>query len=278
MHRRWVSVWATLVVFLLTASNTDAASAARKPGLNKSSAANTKHRTAGTRSRAETARVSKSCAPCAGQLAGKKRVRATRSAKNAKNLPCHPKDYVDPKIARNYRTAMRDMRRAGIKPKVTSAWRSSEKQAALHRCSLSSRCRRSHPGLYRALPPGQSIHEAGFAVDIGGVATGPRGAKRITPRGRRIVAIMKKNGFNWRYGLSDPVHFEADPRKHGYRSVKHAIKRTQTTCQVRLAKNKTAKKSVTKVAASRAPGRARVRLSSQSGSTKSRGFSGKTTA
>jgi len=89
---------------------------------------------------------------------------------------------------------------------------------------------------------------------------------------------MKKNGFNWRYGLSDPVHFEADPRKHGYRSVKHAIKRTQTTCQVRLAKNKTAKKSVTKVAASRAPGRARVRLSSQSGSTKSRGFSGKTTA
>jgi D-alanyl-D-alanine carboxypeptidase-like protein len=248
MDRRCISVCATLVILLLTAANSSAASAARKPGLNTRSSAN-------PRSRAEAARASKSCAPC---TAREMRARATRSAKNAKSLPCHPKHYVDPKIAGNYRAAMRDMRRAGIKPKVTSAWRSSAKQAQLHRCSLSSRCRRSHPGLYRALPAGQSIHEAGFAVDIGGVAKGPRGGKRLTPRGRRIVAIMKKNGFNWRYGLADPVHFEADPRKHGYRSVKQAIKRTQTTCQVRLAKRKTTRRSVTKVAASRAPGRARA--------------------
>jgi hypothetical protein len=258
MDRRCVSVWATLVVLLLTASNTDAATAARKPGLNKGSAATTKRRALRARSRAEIARASKSCAPCAAQLARKKRARTTRSTRNAKSLPCHSKGYVDPKIAGKYSAAMRDMRRAGIKPKVTSAWRSSARQAQLHRCSLSSRCRRSNPGLYRALPAGHSIHEAGFAVDIGGVATGRRGAKRLTPRGRRIVAIMKKNGFNWRYGLRDPVHFEADPRKHGYRSVKQAIRRSQTTCQVRLAKRKTTKRSVTKVAASRARGRARV--------------------
>jgi hypothetical protein len=46
---------------------------------------------------------------------------------------------------------------------------------------------------------------------------------------------MQRNGFKWRYGLSDPAHFEADPRKHGYRTVKQAIKRSQTRCQVRLA-------------------------------------------
>ena len=278
MNRRCVSVSLILVVLLLTASNTNAASAARKPGLNKGSAANTKRRALRARSRAEIARASRSCAPCAAQLARKKRARTTRRTRTARSLPCHPKGHVDPKIAGNYRAAIRDMRRAGIKPKVTSAWRSSAKQAQLHRCSTSSRCRRSHPGLYRALPAGHSIHEAGFAVDIAGVATGPRGAKRLTPRGRRIVAIMKKNGFNWRYGLRDPVHFEADPRKYGYRSVKQAIRRSQTTCQVRLARRTTPKRSVTKVAASRAPGRAKVRLSAQGGSTKARRLPSKTTA
>jgi hypothetical protein len=220
---------------------------------------------------ARITRARQSCAPCAARIAKKKKGRVTtRSAKNAKNLPCHPKDYVDPKIAKNYRAAMRDLRRAGIRPRVTSVWRSSASQARLHRCSLSTRCRRSNPGLYFALPAGKSIHEAGFAVDIAGVATGPRGAKRLTPQGRRIVAIMRKNGFNWRYGLADPVHFEIDPRKHGYRSVREAIRRTQSTCQVKLAKGKATKKRSPRVAASRTQRSVRARLSAQGRSARSR--------
>ncbi|HEX5734283.1 MAG TPA: D-alanyl-D-alanine carboxypeptidase family protein [Blastocatellia bacterium] len=144
---------------------------------------------------------------------------------------CHPKGYVDPAIARNYNGAMRDLRRAGIEPKVTSTWRSSAHQARLHRCSNSRRCRRAHPGLYYALPAGVSLHEAGFAVDMSGVAIGPRGAKRLTPRGRRIIAIMRKHGFSWRYGLADPAHFEIDPRKYGYRSAQQAISRSQSQCR-----------------------------------------------
>jgi hypothetical protein len=128
------------------------------------------------------------------------------------------------------------MKRARITPKVTSYWRSSAEQARLHQCSLSRRCRLNYPGLYRAMPPGKSVHEAGFAVDIAGVAAGPRGDKRLTPKGRRIVAIMKRNGFNWRYGLKDPVHFEANPQSYGYKSVKQAIKRNQTVCEVKLAR------------------------------------------
>jgi D-alanyl-D-alanine carboxypeptidase len=188
------------------------------------------------------------CLFCPNQAARKTKGSTRRRTRLARSVLCHPKNYVDPKIAKNYNSAMGDMRRAGIKPRVTSAWRSSATQARLYRCSMSTRCRKSNPGLYRALPPGKSIHEAGFAVDIAGVATGPRGNKRLTPRGRRMVAIMKKNGFNWRYGLRDPVHFEADPTKHGYRTVKAAIKRSQTTCSLRLAKSRPQKKSPSKVA------------------------------
>ena len=185
-------------------------------------------------SRGAAVRPTVGCGSCSGALASSARRKAAVS-RRAKNVPCHPKGYVDPQISKNFSAAMINMRRSGITPKITSAWRSSEDQARLHSCSESSRCRRAHPGLYYALPPGQSMHEAAFAVDISGVAAGPRGGKRLTPRGRRIVQIMQRNGFKWRYGLADPAHFEADPRRYGYRTVKQAIKRTQNTCQVRLA-------------------------------------------
>ena len=171
------------------------------------------------------------CGRCAVQVAARKNPRAAK--RSVRPASCHPKGYVDPVIARNYNNAMRDLRRAGIEPKVTSTWRSSAYQASLHRCSNSRRCRRAHPGLYYARPSGTSLHEAGFAVDMSGVAIGPRGAKRLTPRGRRIVAIMRKNGFSWRYGLADPAHFEIDPRRYGYRTAQQAISRSQSQCQTR---------------------------------------------
>lgn len=215
--------------------------------------------------------------PCAAELAKNRKGRRTKkSANTAETLPCHPKDYVDPKIARSYQAALRDMKRAGIKPRVTSVWRSSENQAQLHRCSISTRCRRANPGLYRALPAGKSIHEAGFAVDVAGIAAGPRGAKHLTPHGKRIVAIMKKNGFHWKYGLADPVHFEADPRRHGYRSVQQAIARAQTTCQVQFAKNIAHKKAANKVATAHAP--ARQRLPTEASSAKTRRHAGRVRA
>jgi hypothetical protein len=184
-------------------------------------------------SRGKTVRPTPGCSSCSGATAATRGKSAL--SRRAKNATCHPKGYVDPHISKNFSAAMVSMRRSGITPKITSAWRSSEDQARLHSCSRSPHCRRANPGLYRASPPGHSMHEAAFAVDISGVAAGPRGAKRLTPHGRRIVQIMQRNGFKWRYGLADPAHFEADPRRYGYRTVKQAIKRTQNTCQVRLA-------------------------------------------
>jgi len=234
MSRRRILVSASPFLFLILLGHS-AASMASPVGTSKKQLTKTRS-------------AQNDCATCGNDTARAAKGSTRRRTRLARNVSCHPKNYVDPKIAKNYNSAMRDMKRAGIKPRVTSAWRSSEKQGQLYRCSLSTRCRRSNPGLYRALPPGNSIHEAGFAVDIAGVATGPRGAKRLTPKGRRMVAIMKKNGFNWRYGLRDPVHFEADPTKHGYRSVKSAIKRSQTTCSLRLAKSRPQKKATNKVA------------------------------
>ena len=204
-------------------------------GLATQSAAAASHkRPTPARATATTRAVSASrarCAPCEG-----KKQYAKSTGRLAKKVPCHSQGYVDPKIAKNYQKAIRDLKRDGIKPQVTSAWRSSAEQARLHRCSQDRNCRRRNPGLYYALPSGQSLHEAAFAVDISGVASGPKGRKQVTPRGRRIISVMRKNGFKWRYGLKDPAHFEADPTRKGYRNVQQAIHKNQTTCTVKLAK------------------------------------------
>src|SRR5262245_9567468 len=120
--------------------------------------------------------------------------------------------------------AVRDMRRRGIRPRINSAFRSQAEQRAIYRCARSRRCR-ARRGIYGAKRPGTSMHEAGLAVDIGGVATGRR--RRLTPKGRLMVRIMRRHGFRWRYGLKDPAHFELSPRLAGYRTEKAAIRAGQ---------------------------------------------------
>lgn len=266
MRTRSLSICVALAVSLLASAGVvtakaPAKSSQRKPIASKSQVRSSKaDRTRAARTIAVKSK--QQCLPCEATAAGTRhKGRASRKSAKAVALPCHPRNYVDPKVARRYNSALREMKRAGIKPKITSVWRSSDSQAQLRRCSLNARCRRANPGLYRALPPGNSLHEAGFAVDMAGIAAGPRGGKRLTPQGRRIVGIMRKNGFNWRYGLADPAHFEADPRKYGYHSAKEAIAKTQSTCQVRLAKYKGQKESVNRIANTSAHTAPKSRLS-----------------
>src|SRR5215510_7456407 len=121
--------------------------------------------------------------------------------------------------------AVRDMRRRGIRPRINSAFRSRAEQHSIYRCARSRRCR-ARRGIYGAKRPGTSMHEAGLAVDIGGVAAGHR-RRRLTPKGRMMVRIMRKHGFRWRYGLKDPAHFEISPQIAGYRTEKAAIRAGQ---------------------------------------------------
>ncbi len=134
-------------------------------------------------------------------------------------------DALDNDARARLNAAVREMRRRGVRPRINSAFRSRAEQRALYRCARERRCR-ARRGIYGAKPPGTSMHEAGLAVDIGGVATGGR-RRRLTRRGRLIVRIMRKHGFKWRYGLKDPAHFELSHRLAGYRSQKAAIKAAQ---------------------------------------------------
>ncbi len=122
--------------------------------------------------------------------------------------------------------AIREMRRRGIRPRINSAFRSRAEQRAIYRCARNRRCR-ARRGIYGAKLPGTSMHEAGLAVDIGGVATRGR-PRRLTRKGRLVVRIMRRHGFRWRYGLKDPAHFELSPRLAGYRTEKAAIKAGQS--------------------------------------------------
>ena len=281
MDRRLVAVCTTATLLILALVDSSVAGTRNKPTQGKLPMVIRSRASASTRSsttKTPGARTAHKCVPCAAEIARNTRGHSTgRNAKKAKSFPCHPKNYIDPKIAVNYNAALRDMHRAGIKPQVTSAWRSSENQEELYRCSMNARCRRANPGIYRALPPGKSLHEAGFAVDMSGIAAGTRGNKRLTPKGRRIVGIMRKNGFKWRYGLADPAHFEADPRKHGYRTVQQAITQTRTTCQLNLAKNKAhpTKRTANKVGANRVQAPARARVPAEAAATRARRHAGR---
>jgi hypothetical protein len=121
------------------------------------------------------------------------------------------------------KAALREMRRRGIRPRVNSTFRSHTEQRTIYRCARNRRCR-VRRGIYGANPPGASMHEAGLAVDLGGVATRRR---RLTPKGRQMVRIMRRHGFVWRYGLKDPAHFELSPQRAGYRTRQAAIKAGQ---------------------------------------------------
>lgn len=167
--------------------------------------------------------------PGSGKVYGKSRA-----------LNRHRVQALNPHARTQFNAAMREMRARGLKPQVNSTFRSRAEQQAIYRCASNRTCR-ARRGIYGAKRPGTSLHEAGLAVDIGGVATGRRQERRLTPKGKQIVRIMQKHGFAWRYGLKDPAHFEASPRVAGYRSEHAAIEAGQ---QRTLPKNQRGRRSL----------------------------------
>ena len=135
-------------------------------------------------------------------------------------------DTLQPRARASFTAAVYDMRRQGIKPRVNSTFRSTAQQRSIYHCAHRASCRRRH-GIYGARRPGTSLHEAGLAVDLGGVASGGKHRRRLTPRGRQMVRIMRRHGFDWKYGLKDPAHFEISARRAGYRTEKAAIRSGQ---------------------------------------------------
>lgn len=145
----------------------------------------------------------------------------------AKSRAWAPKrvNALDAKARARLNAALRELRKRGLQPRVNSTFRSQAEQQAIFRCARNHRCRKRR-GIYGAKPPGSSLHEAGLAVDLSGMATGRR-QRRLTPKGRQTVRVMERHGFTWRYGMKDPAHFEMSPQRAGYRSPQAAIKAGQ---------------------------------------------------
>lgn len=159
--------------------------------------------------------------------------------------------------------AFGEMRRRGLSPHITSAFRSTAQQQGIFRCSHSRRCRVAR-GIYGARRPGSSTHEAGLAVDIAGISARGRGKRRCLSRpGAAIVRIMRRHDFSWRYGLRDPAHFELSPGHAGYRTTHAAIVARQSLVSERRARSAQllARKSLhAKVRLARASTRAAERI------------------
>lgn len=171
-----------------------------------------------------------------------KKAPAPAARANAKLSNLHPQAQI------KVQAALKEMQTAGVCPTVTSAYRSSAQQHDMYRCARRHHCRVQR-GVYGANKPGTSLHEAGLAVDLANVAHGKKRSRRLTQDGRKMVKVMQKHGFKWRYGLKDPAHFELDPRTAGYKTEKAAIAAAQQREAVqRLAAKRTAQtESKTKV-------------------------------
>ncbi len=146
---------------------------------------------------------------------------------------------LHPQAQTKMNAALKDMQAAGVCPTITSAYRSSAQQDDLYRCAHRHHCR-ARRGIYSARKPGTSLHEAGLAVDFADVAHGKK-RRHLTREGQKIVKVMQKHGFKWRYGLKDPAHFELEPRLAGYKNEKQAISAAQRRAvEQRLVERKTA--------------------------------------
>lgn len=98
-------------------------------------------------------------------------------------MPLHP--Y----LATIRRNLPRVARSLGFQARVTSAYRSTKKQAELYR--------RYQAGLqpYPVAPPGTSSHEKGLALDV------------VSTDTNKLVALLTSAGLSWA-GQGDPVHFQ----------------------------------------------------------------------
>lgn len=183
---------------------------------------------------------------------GKSEIEITTGSKNARQKPLANKEpqpeskhskmmsKLHPQTQKKMDAAIKDMKAAGVCPSITSGYRSSAQQHDIYRCSHKYHCR-VRRGIFSARPPGTSLHEAGLAVDVASVANGPKRRRHLTRDGHKIVKVMQKHGFKWKYGLKDPAHFELDPKVAGYRTEKAAIAAAQRReAQQRLAEQKAA--------------------------------------
>lgn len=96
---------------------------------------------------------------------------------------------LHPQVLRVVRALPKISKAYGVPTKITSAYRSPQKQLQLYKRYLAGQMP------YVVAPPGKSLHEKGLAIDI------------VTPDPAKLASILAQVGFKWA-GKADPVHFE----------------------------------------------------------------------
>jgi RHS repeat-associated protein len=101
--------------------------------------------------------------------------------------------YFAPDFARAFNAAVSELNRAGIRPRINSAFRTTADQQRMRA-----------GGAGRNPAASLSLHQAGYAVDINGTAT---------QEFQTIRQVMESHGFTWggRFRHRDPPHFEINP-------------------------------------------------------------------
>jgi len=100
---------------------------------------------------------------------------------------------LHPRLRHIARNLPRATRAIGFESRVTSGYRSPAKQLALYRAYLAG----TNP--YPVSPPGTSLHEVGFAIDV------------VSNNQRDLVRLLTNAGLSWA-GPADEVHFTLPTR------------------------------------------------------------------
>jgi D-alanyl-D-alanine carboxypeptidase len=114
--------------------------------------------------------------------------------------------HLDPALHHAFLVAQRDAAAAGIELRITSGWRSHAEQAALFDAAVrkyGSREAASH----WVLPPGQSDHERGLAIDVGPAA----GAAWLDVHGVHYGLCRRYANEPWHFELLAPARGQRCP-------------------------------------------------------------------
>lgn len=107
--------------------------------------------------------------------------------------------HLDPALRHAFAVAQRDAAADGVELRITSGWRSHAEQAALFAAAV-KKYGSAQAASHWVLPPGQSKHERGEAIDVGP----PAGAAWLDQHGVHYGLCRRYANESWHFELLAP--------------------------------------------------------------------------
>jgi len=119
--------------------------------------------------------------------------------------------HLDPALRHAFAVARRDAAAQGIEMSITSGWRSHAEQAALFAAAVRN-YRSAAAASHWVLPPGQSAHERGAAIDVGPA----EGAAWLDAHGVHYGLCRRYQNEPWHFELLAPALGQSCPALEPY--------------------------------------------------------------